>query len=105
MVGRRDGLPGADQQTAALTAALAQGGEDMRIVNFMKDGKRLLGFQVGDSVVDALAAAQAAKSPNAEAFKDTIAFIAGGAAARAEAEKLVAGAPASARVAMKGLRL
>jgi len=77
----------------------------MRIVNYIKDGKRRLGFQVGDSVVDALAAAEAARSSRTDAFTDTIAFITGGDAARAEAEKLVAGAPASARVPLAGLRL
>ena len=77
----------------------------MRIVNFIKDGKRLLGFETEGTVIDAFAAAQAANSVHAAAFADTISFIQSGDAGMAEAKKLIEGAPASARISMAGLKL
>jgi 2-keto-4-pentenoate hydratase/2-oxohepta-3-ene-1,7-dioic acid hydratase in catechol pathway len=77
----------------------------MRVVNFLQDGQRRLGFQVGESVVDALSAAEVARFPNIAAFKDTVAFISAGDAGKAEAKALIDAAPAGSRRPVSSLHL
>lgn len=77
----------------------------MRIINFIQGGKRRLGFEAGDTVIDALSAAHAAKSALVDAFADTISFIESGDSGLAEAKKLIASAPASAKLALSSAKL
>jgi len=66
----------------------------MKIVNVMKRGGGLrLGFQKGDSIVDALAGAKAVGAGRPAWFKDTISFISSGDEGLAAARKIIAGAP------------
>jgi 2-keto-4-pentenoate hydratase/2-oxohepta-3-ene-1,7-dioic acid hydratase in catechol pathway len=77
----------------------------MKIINFLKDGARHIGFQDEDMVIDAYAAACSTNSPYRAAFTDTIAFISSGEAGMAEARKLLAKAPAAARLPLAGLHM
>ncbi len=68
----------------------------MQIVAFQTAGERRLGLLAGSDIVDPLAALSAS-DPAREYFADAIAFIRGGAEARAAADRILAGAPAAAR--------
>ena len=75
----------------------------MKVVTFRKDGQERLGFIDGNDIVDALAAAgsDAARAH----FANCLAFIKGGAAARAAADAVIKSAPASARQPLASAKL
>lgn len=77
----------------------------MKVATFLKDGAERLGFVAGDSIVDPLAALARPDAPERAFFTDCIAFIRSGDAGRRAAEALIAGAPASARLALSSLKL
>ncbi len=59
----------------------------MKVVNFIKDGSRRLGFELGDELVDPLLTAPGRE--NAAIFADTVSFIRSGEAGRALAQAAI----------------
>lgn len=76
----------------------------MRLVTYRHDGGERLAFMAGDALVDPLLAL-AAGSPERAYFVDAIAFIKSGAVGRRAAEKLIARAPAAARLTLAKVQL
>ncbi len=76
----------------------------MRIVSFRKDGAVRLGFEQGDVIVDARAALPAG-DPAQTHLADTIAFIRAGADGLALARRILADAPAAARLPKGSVKL
>jgi 2-keto-4-pentenoate hydratase/2-oxohepta-3-ene-1,7-dioic acid hydratase in catechol pathway len=62
----------------------------LKVINFIVDGRRRLGFDLGDEIVDPLATAAGGKAANQGFFVDTQSFIRGGAAAVAAAAASIA---------------
>lgn len=77
----------------------------MKLVTYRRDGQERLGFIVGESIVDPLLALPGKDAPEAAYFSDAVAFIRAGDAARRAAERLIASAPATAKVALAGASL
>jgi 2-keto-4-pentenoate hydratase/2-oxohepta-3-ene-1,7-dioic acid hydratase in catechol pathway len=76
----------------------------MRIVTYLQNGSERLGFIAGDMVVDP-GLALTDDSPERTFFIDAIAFIKSGEAGRRAAERLIASAPAAARLPLARLKL
>jgi 2-keto-4-pentenoate hydratase/2-oxohepta-3-ene-1,7-dioic acid hydratase in catechol pathway len=72
----------------------------MRLVNFFEDGRRRLGFEAGDSLIDPIAA-----GGDAAIFADTVSFLRAGDTGRAAAEAIMAKVVESARRPMSEARL
>lgn len=77
----------------------------MKIVNFAAGNSTKLGFQQGDEVIDALAAAEADGTVDKAWFSDTTAFIRSGKAGRDAAAKLIAQAKGNARLKLSSLTM
>ena len=77
----------------------------MKIVNVMKRGSLRLGFQKGDSIIDALTAARALGVGRPAWFKDTISFIKSGDEGLAAARKIVSSAPKTATAKRSAVKL
>jgi 2-keto-4-pentenoate hydratase/2-oxohepta-3-ene-1,7-dioic acid hydratase in catechol pathway len=76
----------------------------MRIVTHLQNGRERLGFIAGDMVVDP-GLMLTNDSPQWPFFTDAIAFIKSGEAGRRAAERLIANAPAAARLPLARLKL
>ena len=76
----------------------------MRLVTYLRDNHEHFGLIAGEIVVDP-ALALKSDSPERAFFIDAVAFIKSGEAGRRAAEKLIANAPAAARLPLAGLRL
>ena len=77
----------------------------MKIVNVMKKNGVSLGFQKGNTIVDAAAASKALGIGRPAWFKDTLSFIKSGEEGLAAAKKIVSGAPASTTTKRSAVRL
>jgi 2-keto-4-pentenoate hydratase/2-oxohepta-3-ene-1,7-dioic acid hydratase in catechol pathway len=77
---------------------------DMQLVSFSLSGARRLGIASGEHILDPLAALPEGDAARRH-FNDAVAFIQGGAEARATAERLLAAAPATARRPRAGTTL
>ncbi len=77
----------------------------MKIVNFRRDGEVRLGFQTGDTIIDALAACQTMGIGQPAWFQGTVPFINAFDEGKAAAKKIIAGAPDSVKVKRADIKL
>jgi len=77
----------------------------VKVVTYRQGGEARLGFVEQGVVIDALAALPRADAPNRGDFTSALAFIRAGTAGRRAAERLIADAPADARLPLASVQL
>jgi 2-keto-4-pentenoate hydratase/2-oxohepta-3-ene-1,7-dioic acid hydratase in catechol pathway len=77
----------------------------VKVVTYRQGGEARLGFVVGSAVIDALGALPRADAPERVFFASALAFIRAGAAGRRAAGRLIADAPAAARLPLASVQL